>query len=79
MPKTEAAYFRNRLCHSVIYMVKISRWVREIKMLKTSKHPLLQQAGNGLLVLLGGFGAVVVIVWAAALCWLTAETLLSAI
>ena len=48
-------------------------------MLQTSKHPLLQQAGNGLLVFLGGFGAVVVIVWAAALCWLTAETILSAI
>ena len=48
-------------------------------MLQTSKHPLLQQAGNGLLVLMGGFCAVVVIVWAAALCWLTAEKILSAI
>jgi hypothetical protein len=46
-------------------------------MLTTRKFPSLQLAGSGLLLFLGGFGVVIVIVWAAALFWLTAETMLS--
>ena len=46
-------------------------------MLTTGKSPSLQRSASGLLLFLGGFATVIVIVWAAALSWLTAETILS--